>query len=74
MMVSSDHVTRSSQYRTDSDTISFGQWIVHIAYELVGVQVHLETFTVTLTGSGEVEVSNTTGTATVEIIDDDGEF
>ena len=33
-----------------------------------------ETFTVTLTGSGEVEVSNTTGTTTVEIIDDDGEF
>ena len=33
-----------------------------------------ENFTVTLTGSGEVEVSNITGTATVEIIDDDGEY
>ena len=33
-----------------------------------------ENFTVTLTGSTEVEVSNTAGTATVEIIDDDGEF
>jgi len=33
-----------------------------------------ETFTVTLTGSSEVEISSTAGTATVEIIDNDGEF
>ena len=33
-----------------------------------------ETFTVTLTGNSEVEISSTAGTATVEIIDDDGEF
>jgi len=33
-----------------------------------------ETFTVTLTGNREVEISSTAGTATVEIIDDDGEF
>ena len=33
-----------------------------------------ESFTVTLTGSSEVEVSNTAGTATVVILDDDGEF
>jgi len=33
-----------------------------------------ETFTVTLTGNSEVEISSTAGTATVEIIDGDGEF
>ena len=33
-----------------------------------------ESFTVTLTGSSEVEVSNTAGNATVVILDDDGEF
>ena len=33
-----------------------------------------EAFTVTLIGNREVEISSTTGTATVEIIDDDGEF
>ena len=33
-----------------------------------------ETFTVTLTGNSEVEISSTAGTAAVEIIDDDGEF
>jgi len=33
-----------------------------------------ETFTVTLTGNIEVEISSTASTATVQIIDDDGEF
>ena len=33
-----------------------------------------ENFTVTLAGNNEVEISSTSGTATVEIIDDDGEF
>ena len=33
-----------------------------------------ETFTVTLTGNSEVEISSTAGTVTVEIIDNDGEF
>ena len=33
-----------------------------------------ESFSVTLAGSSEVEVSNTAGTATVLILDDDGEF
>ena len=33
-----------------------------------------ESFTVTLIGNSEVEISSTAGTATVEIIDDDGEF
>ena len=33
-----------------------------------------ESFTVTLTGSSEVEVNSTAGTATVLILDDDGEF
>jgi len=33
-----------------------------------------EAFTVTLIGNREVEISSTTGTTTVEIIDDDGEF
>jgi len=33
-----------------------------------------ETFTVNLIGNSEVEVSSTAGIATVEIIDDDGEF
>ena len=33
-----------------------------------------ETFTVTLIGTNEVEINSTAGTATVEIIDDDGEF
>ena len=33
-----------------------------------------ESFTVTLIGNTEVDISSTAGTATVEIIDDDGEF
>ena len=33
-----------------------------------------ESFTVTLTGNSAVEVGNTAGTATVVILDDDGEF
>ena len=33
-----------------------------------------ETFTVTLTGNSEVDISSTAGIATVQIIDDDGEF
>ena len=33
-----------------------------------------ESFTVTLTRSNVVEISSTAGAATVEIIDDDGEF
>ena len=33
-----------------------------------------ESFTVTLAGNSDVEISSTSGTATIEIIDDDGEF